>query len=141
MEKRIIGVDFDGTIVDHKFPKIGKLKPGAKEVLNKWHDEGIDVVVWTCRNNVDLKEWGKEATLRGVQDFLDDNGIKYSAVNENSPSVGFRLEARKIYADLYIDDRNLGGFPGWDFVKDAVDSFYKYGDWREYALENVNNGD
>jgi predicted mannosyl-3-phosphoglycerate phosphatase (HAD superfamily) len=133
---KIVAVDFDGTVVDHEFPKIGKLKPHAKEVLNRWYDEGIDVIIWTCRNNVDEPAWGKEGTLRGVMDFLDENGIKYVAINENAPSIPFRLQSRKVYADLYIDDRNVGGFPGWVFVDRAVKAFYETGDWRNTYLEH-----
>lgn len=133
-DNKIIAVDFDGTIVDHDFPRIGKLKEGAKRVLNKWHDEGIKVIVWTCRNNVDLPEWGKDATIRGVQDFLDENGIKYDTINEMSTSQAFRLNSRKVYADLYIDDRNLGGFRGWDITDIMVSEFYRLGSWDFVAL-------
>jgi hypothetical protein len=45
--------------------------------------------------------------------FLDDNGIHYDSVNENHPSMGFWLQSRKIFADVYIDDRNLGGVHDW----------------------------
>ena len=132
---RIIAVDFDGTIVDHEFPKIGALKPGAKEVLNKWNEEGVEVIIWTCRNQVD-PECGPEADIFAVRNFLNDNGIKFTTINEHAPGMPFRLQSAKAYADLYIDDRNMGGFPGWKFTERAVEAFYKNGDWRATWLEH-----
>jgi len=132
--ERIIAVDFDGTIVDHEFPYIGNLKPGAKRVLNKWAEEGISVIIWTCRQQVD-RELGGQADTFAVRKFLDDNGIMYDAVNEQSPKIPFRLHCAKVFADLYIDDRNMGGFPGWTFTEKAVESFYKTGDWRNTFLQ------
>jgi hypothetical protein len=133
-EKKIIAVDFDGTIVEHKFPHIGQLQPGAKRVLNKWHDEGIQVIIWTCRNQV-APEWGPNADLSAVRKFLENNDIKFATINEQAPGIGFRMHSPKVYADMYIDDRNLGGFPGWTFVEKAVESFYANDkSWREVFL-------
>jgi hypothetical protein len=40
-----------------------------------------------------------------------------SAVNKNYPEeVVDENVSRKIDADIYIDDKNLGGFPGWSEV-------------------------
>jgi hypothetical protein len=106
----IIAVDFDGTIVEHRFPSIGPLLPEAKEVINALYDQGHEIVIWTCRTG----SYKENAKI-----FLVGNGIKYHAINENAPSVKATskrtdfLPRPKIYADLYIDDRNLFGFPGW----------------------------
>lgn len=133
---RIIAVDFDGTIVDHEFPDIGKLKPGAKKTLNKWHKDGISVIIWTCRNQVD-PECGVNSTIFAVRKFLDANGIKYATINEHAPVMPFRLQSTKVFADMYIDDRNMGGFPGWDITVKAVKAFYKNGDWKDtYLVHN-----
>lgn len=121
-KKIIIAVDFDGTIVEHKFPAIGRLMPGAKQVLDKWYKEGHDIIIWTCRNISEPfhPEW-TDAPISAVKRFLDDNDIKYTAINSDSPNIGFYLQARKIYADVYIDDKNLGGFPGWDVAEFLVE--------------------
>lgn len=130
---KIIAVDFDGTIVGHRFPGIGDLKPGAKETLQKWHDQGIEVIIWTCRNQVD-PECGVDADIFAARKFLIENDIKFSTINEHAPSMPFRLHSAKVFADMYIDDRNLGGFPGWDFVDKAVERFYVNKDWSETNL-------
>ena len=124
--KLIIAVDFDGTIVEHKFPAIGELLPGAKETLNHWNSLGYDVIIWTCRNQSEPHhpEW-TEAHIGAVKDFLDKNEIKYTTINSDSPNISFWLQARKVYADVYIDDRNLGGFPGWYTARAMVSMLQK----------------
>jgi len=114
----IIAIDFDGTVVDHAFPDIGKLKEGAKEVINEWYDKGYHILIWTCRNNhePDHPEW-TNAPISAVRQFLIDNGVKFTGINQQQPGMGFYLESRKIFANIYIDDRNLGGFPGWEFAR------------------------
>jgi len=109
----IIAIDFDGTIVEHQFPRIGKLKLGADKYIRKLKKEGHKIIIWTCRNNTE-SQLGKVATIGAVKEFLDQKNIPYDAINENVPEMGFWLQSRKIYADIYIDDKNLGGFPGWE---------------------------
>ena len=105
----ILAVDFDGTIVDHEFPNIGKLKPRAKEVLQNLHSWGCRIIIWTCRDGVYLQEALK---------FLRTHDIPYDCVNCNIPEIDFT--SNKIFANYYIDDLNLGGFPGWNEVQKAV---------------------
>lgn len=123
----IIAIDFDGTIVEHKFPLIGQLLPGAKENINKWFKQGHRIIVWTCRNQSEPQhpEW-TEAPISAVKEFLDRNEINYTTINSDVPDLGFWLQARKVYADVYIDDRNLGGFPGWD-AADRIIANMTYG--------------
>ena len=131
MEKKlIIAVDFDGTIVEHKFPEIGKLLPNARKVLREWRDKGHSIIIWTCRNQSEPfhPEW-KEAHIGAVKDFLDKNLIPYDVINSDSPAIDFWLQSRKVYADIYIDDRNMGGFPGWTVAAKQVDFFSKHGTW------------
>jgi hypothetical protein len=110
----IIAIDFDGTIVEHKYPAIGELLPHAKEVINYLYNKEHCIIIWTCRY---LRK-----DLMAIIRFLRHNGIKYCAINNNSPCVklGF-YPWPKIYADVYIDDRNLGGFPGWLKVKELLE--------------------
>lgn len=105
----IFAIDFDGTIVKHEYPKIGDLRPRAKSVINKLYDKGHYIIIWTCRNDPELTE---------AINYLKMIRIKYHKVNENAPLklVGFKT-APKIFANVYIDDLNLGGFPGWDYVR------------------------
>jgi haloacid dehalogenase-like hydrolase len=105
----IIAVDFDGTVVDHKYPKIGALKPGAKEALKAFHDAGHKIIIWTCRA-------GQEE--RDVRAFLQANEIPFDTVN--NPIMGADLGTRKVYADLYIDDKGIQFDENWDELKRVI---------------------
>lgn len=109
MKKLLIAIDFDGTIVGHDFPDIGEPLPAAFDVLKRIQAAGHRLILNTCRED------GKRKYLTEAVDFCRDNGIEFVSVNENAPEDDFREEKlkRKVYASLYIDDRNFGGFPGW----------------------------
>ena len=127
----VIAIDFDGTIVEHDFPRIGALKPWAKSVINKWYDMGYKIIIWTCRNNhePDHPEWD-QAPISAVREFLMKEGVKFHGINQQQPGLGFYLEARKIFANVYIDDRNMGGFPGWKVTEKAIAQYFANGqDW------------
>ncbi|MDF1548395.1 MAG: hypothetical protein P1P88_11275 [Bacteroidales bacterium] len=103
-----IAVDFDGTIVEHKYPKIGKVMPFAFETLIELQKQGHQLILWTYRA-------GKE--LDDAVNFCSENGLEFYAVNKNMPEEEYdETISRKIYADVYIDDRNFGGFPGWSLI-------------------------
>ncbi|WP_068596155.1 BT0820 family HAD-type phosphatase [Vaginella massiliensis] len=113
MNSKIIAVDFDGTIVDDKYPGIGKPKLFAFETLKKLQNDGHRLVLWTYR-------WGER--LDEAVQFCKENGIEFYAINSSFEGEVFDLEtqSRKINADLFIDDRNLGGFPGWGEVYQII---------------------
>lgn len=101
----IIAVDFDGTIVEDAYPKIGKPNLFAFETLKKLQDEGHRLILWTYRCDNRLDEAVK---------FCESNGIFFYAVNSSFPEEKYSDDvSRKIHADLFIDDRNIGGFVGW----------------------------
>ena len=102
----IIAVDFDGTIVEDRFPEIGEFLPDAKAVLRILYDQGHTLVLNTCRTG--------KAEAAAIQ-FLADADVRFHYFNRNDPTrtAEYGLDSRKVSADLYIDDRNLGGFPGW----------------------------
>ncbi|HKL08488.1 MAG TPA: hypothetical protein VJ896_06925 [Bacteroidales bacterium] len=103
-----IAVDFDGTIVDHEYPEIGKPKLFAFETLKALQDKGVFLILWTFRAGKELDE---------AVEFCKKNGIEFYAVNKNYPEEIFDDSmSRKINADIYIDDRNIGGFPGWSAI-------------------------
>lgn len=106
MRSYIIAVDFDGTVVDDGYPKIGKPKLFAFETLKQLTAQGHRLVLWTYRSGKELNE---------AVDFCRENGVEFYAVNSSFEGEIFDQEkqSRKINADLFIDDRNLGGFPGW----------------------------
>jgi hypothetical protein len=110
-----IAVDFDGTIVEHEYPEIGKEKLFAFQTLKELENMGARLILWTFRA-------GKE--LDDAVDFCRKNGIEFYAVNKNYPEEIFdETVSRKIDADIYIDDKNIGGFPGWSEVWQMLNPF------------------
>jgi len=101
----IIAIDFDGTIVEHRFPSIGRTRPLAFKVLKALQDRNHRLILWTYRSGPKLEE--------AVQ-FCRSHGIEFYAVNKNYPEEEWsKDDSRKILADMYIDDRNFGGIPSW----------------------------
>lgn len=103
-----IAVDFDGTIVEHRYPAIGETKLFAFETLKEFQKRGFLLILWTFRVGKELDE---------AVEFCRSNGIEFYAVNKNYPEEVYdEATPRKIDVDLFIDDKNLGGFPGWSEV-------------------------
>lgn len=109
----IIAVDFDGTIVEHAYPKVGKPIPFAFDVLRMLKEDGHQLILWTIREN----ELLDEAVL-----FCKKNGVVFDAVNENIQPIELYEKARKINVDLFIDDRNIGGLPDWGLTYQLIKS-------------------
>ena len=96
-----IAVDFDGTVVTHAFPRVGR-EVGATPVLKRLVRAKHNLILFTMRSNGqehgdvldDAVHWFKERNipLYGVQSNPDNNW-------STSP---------KAYASLYIDDSALG---------------------------------
>ena len=113
MNTKIIAVDFDGTIVEDAYPKIGKERMFAFETLKKLELKGYRLTLWTYRS-------GK--TLDEAVEFCRKNGIEFYAVNNSFEGEQYdsNTQSRKINADIFIDDRNVGGFPGWGEVYEII---------------------
>jgi hypothetical protein len=100
-----IAVDFDGTIVEHKFPEIGKIRPFAFQTLKMLQEKGDLLILWTYRYGRYLDE---------AIELCRENGVEFYAINSNHPDEVFHEGmSRKIDCDYYIDDRNIGGLPSW----------------------------
>ena len=101
MQKRfIIAVDFDGTIVTHKYPDIGELVPYAKQVINMLVNNGNKVFLWTMRCHKKDRDVLDEASQ-----FLKDNNIKIELLNKSPVQFS---DSPKQYANTYIDDAAIG---------------------------------
>lgn len=110
-----IAVDFDGTIVDHEYPGIGKEKLFAFQTLKELEKLGALLILWTFRTGKELDE---------AVEYCRKNGLEFYAVNKNYPEEIFDgTMSRKIDADIYIDDKNIGGFPGWSGVWQLLNPF------------------
>lgn len=98
-----IAVDFDGTIVEHKFPDIGRPVPGALEWLCKWKAAGATLMLWTMR--ADGQQFG--SVLSDAIDFCNRNGVCFDAVNSG---IGDRewTDSPKVHANIYVDDAAFG---------------------------------
>ncbi len=107
----IIAIDFDGTIVEHRFPEIGSVMPYAFTIMKQLQAEGHQLILWTCRNDIDPANGGRKVLSEAVT-FCKDNGIEFDAINDNVPGLGFNPKP-KIYADLYFDDRALNEAVDW----------------------------
>lgn len=102
----IIAIDFDGTIVEDRFPEIGSLKEGAREVINKLYLQHT-IIIWTCRTG---------RIKNAAEHFLKRNNIQFHYINEsceNNVRKHNNIDTRKVFADIYIDDRNLGFVVDW----------------------------
>ena len=103
-----IAVDFDGTIVEHRYPQIGEEMLFAFETLKQLQKLGHQLILWTFRHGKELDE---------AVEYCKKNGIEFYAVNKNYPEEVFNDSvSRKIDADIFIDDKNIGGFPGWSAI-------------------------
>lgn len=112
-DSKILAVDFDGTIVEDKYPSIGKPMIFAFETLLQLQKDGHRLILWTYRH-------GKK--LDDAVNFCKENGIEFYAVNSSYLEEDFdpKQASRKINADIFIDDRNVNGFPGWGEVYQAI---------------------
>lgn len=121
-----IAVDFDGTIVEHKYPKIGKPILFAFDTLKELQKRGHKLILWTFRSGKELDE---------AVEFCKKNGIEFYAINKSYTEEDFENGkiSRKIDADIFIDDRNLLGFPGWAQVLHVLHP-------EDYAIEDKPTG-
>ena len=117
-----IAVDFDGTIVEHRYPQIGEEKLFAIETLKQLQTLGHQLILWTFRHGKELDE---------AIEYCRKKGIEFYAVNKSYPEEDFdpATTSRKIDVELFIDDRNVGGFLGWSEIwqiinPDSIDSEY-----------------
>jgi len=102
---KILAVDFDGTLVEDEFPDIGKPKWDIVLRVKKLQEQGWKTVLWTCRDD-NTPEENLSKAVNYCTEVLD---LKFDAVNTNIDEVKemFINDTRKVYADYYLDDKNL----------------------------------
>ena len=95
----ILAVDFDGTLVENKFPEIGAIKEDVFTAVLAYQAVGWRIILWTCRT---------DNMLEDAVNFCKANGLIPDEVNRNIPEVQavYGGDTRKIFANMYIDDRN-----------------------------------
>lgn len=101
---KIVAVDFDGTLVEDAFPEIGRENPEMFELCKQLKEQGIRLILWTSRANDN-----EMRNLDRAVEFCRSKGLEFDAVNENLKEVRemFGGDTRKVYADLYIDDKAI----------------------------------
>jgi len=113
MKKFIIAIDFDGVIAQinkdwvpgtPNYP--GPLVEDAAKYIRQLHKDGHQIIIWTCRG-------GQNLYL--AEQFLDEHNIPYDRINDNVDGFydRFKHNTRKVHADIYIDDNQIGGLPSW----------------------------
>ena len=118
----IIAVDFDGTIVEHRYPDIGRERPFATDTLKKLIKDGHRLILWTVREGRLLDE---------AVDFCRERGVEFYAVNRDYPEEEKEHNkhySRKLKADVWIDDRNVGGLPDWGTIYEMITHRLTYED-------------
>lgn len=130
----IIAVDFDGTIVEHKYPEIGDEVPFATDTLKALIADHHKLILWSVREGKlldDAVEWCRK------------RGVEFYAVNRDYPEENGKDSnnhySRKLKADMFIDDRNVGGLPEWGLIYQMVKTGKSYRRiLRESILNSIN---
>lgn len=105
-----IAIDFDGTIVEHRYPKIGNEIPFATETLRMLIEDRHKLILWTVREGDLLQE---------AIDWCKERGVEFYAINRDYPEETLENNnhfSRKLKVDMWIDDRNIGGLPDWGTI-------------------------
>lgn len=110
---KIIAIDFDGTIVDHRFPDIGMPVPGAFDWMRRFQECGARLILWTMRSDMRSDGVSPEKN-KADRDYLGEavafcrsHGIEFWGINQN-PEQASWTQSPKVYAHIYIDDAAHG---------------------------------
>ena len=128
-----IAVDFDGTIVTHKYPEIGEERPFAIETLKMLQKEHHKLILWSVREGDLLEE---------AVNWCRARGLEFYAVNKDYPEEQPENNnhfSRKLKADMWIDDRNIGGLPDWGLIYQMVHNNMTWNDVIRNARPSLNS--
>lgn len=105
-DKLVIAVDFDGTLCEYAFPKIGKQTEDQKNLVKfliKLRKDGHKLILWTNRGDND-----KYPVLTEAINWCKKLGLEFDSVNENLPGQKkISGPSPKVMADIYLDDKAL----------------------------------
>lgn len=121
-----IAVDFDGTIVEHEYPAIGREIPFATETLRMLINDRHQLILWSVREGELLQE---------AIDWCHERGVDFYAINRDFPEEDVEKNihfSRKLKVDLFIDDRNVGGLPDWGTIYRMISENKT---WRDIVRE------
>ena len=123
-----IAVDFDGTIVTHKYPNIGEEIPFAVDTLKMLRNDGHKLILWSVREG---------ELLDAAVQWCRNRGLEFYAVNRDYPEETTDNNpyfSRKLKVDMFIDDRNLGGLPDWGTIYQMISQHETWQDVIDEAL-------
>ncbi|MCR4918575.1 MAG: hypothetical protein K5928_01995 [Prevotella sp.] len=126
-----IAVDFDGTIVEDRYPEIGEERAFATDTLRMLLKDRHRLILWTVREGAALEE---------ALQWCHERGVDFYAVNRDYPEETMANNqhfSRKIKADVFIDDRNIGGLPDWGTIYRMISHHKK---WYHLISEAERNG-
>lgn len=111
----VLAIDYDQTLDCTPWPGVGLITPAAKVVMRLLAEEGHKLIIWTCRS---------ERALEDALANLRRQDVPYDYANQNCPEIIAEWggsDSRKIFADLYLDDRAAllqpGGINWIDFYQ------------------------
>lgn len=124
----IIAIDFDGTLVEDKFPNIGNFLPNAIPTIERWFTKGHSLILWTSRGTYDGVDY-KQEIIKHL--YSKDLMYLFDGINVESPKNPFKDSkvfkfSPKIYADIYIDDKGVGFIKDWNWIKEQVEKHPKF---------------
>jgi hypothetical protein len=122
----IINIDFDGSVVTHEYPNVGK-DIGAQPVLKKLIDNGHQLILFTMR--------GTNSRLKDAIDWFEKNQIPLYGINKN-PSQTSWTNSPKSHADIIIDDTAIGT----PLIMNWSISSNPYIDWNEMEKLLIKRG-
>jgi hypothetical protein len=124
-----IAVDFDGTIVEHRYPEIGKEIPFAIDTLKMLIKDRHKLILWTVREGKLLEDAVNWCRERGVEFYAVNREYPEETKNSN-PNFSRKLSA----VDMWIDDRNIGGLPDWGTIYRMIS---RHKTWHDLMIEEV----
>lgn len=123
----IIAVDFDGTIVEHAYPSIGKEIPGAFDCLKQLVADGHKLILWTTREG--------KLLVDAIQ-YCRSHGLEFYSVNSDTPGTLLEARSRKLATpNVYIDDRNVGGLPEWPIIYEMISEHLTFQELTDKVVE------
>ena len=122
----ILNIDFDGTVVTHEYPRVGK-DIGAVPVLKRLVENGHQLILFTMRGN--------NSYLKEAVEWFKKNDIPLYGINTNPTQIGW-TDSPKSHANFIIDDTALGTplLFNWSF------SLNTYVDWIEMEKILIQRG-
>ena len=99
VDKKIIAIDFDGTILNNRYPLLENPNMEIIDFMRRNRKKFI-WILWTCRTGEKLQQ--------AVEYMQVEHGFRFDYINENTKEnlLKWGGDTRKIWADYYIDDRN-----------------------------------